>query len=91
VICTLDEYLARHESAMARGRRIPWSEHGDAPGPELRREILAALAEGPVYLTGGFSAELQGRGGTDRTPHDESARPHGVEYLKRRRQGGGLA
>lgn len=86
VICTLDEYLARHREDMERGRRFPWSEYNlNALTPERRGELLQAAAEGPVYLTGGFSAELLGKGGLDRTPHEATARPHGMEYLKRRR------
>jgi hypothetical protein len=46
---------------------------------------MDALANGPIYITGGFSEELKGQGGTDRTPYDETAKPHGVEYLRRRK------
>ncbi len=83
VICTLDEYLARHQANMASGRVFPWTDYNSGELTEERRgELLAALAEGPVYITGGFSEELQGKGGTARTPYDENAKPHGVEYLK---------
>jgi maltose O-acetyltransferase len=83
VICTLDEYLERHKSAMAAGRKFPWTEyHSGAWTPQRRQELLAALAEGPVYVTGGFSEELKGGGGTARTPFDKTAKPNGVEYLK---------
>ena len=86
VICSLDEYLTRHTSQMAAGRQFPWTEYNtNALTPERRRELLAALEEGPVYITGGFSEELKGRGGTPRTPYDDTARPHGVKYLELRK------
>jgi maltose O-acetyltransferase len=85
VICSLDDYLKRHQDNAARGKRFPWSEYNpDALTPERRQEIIRALAEGPVYITGGFSEELKGGGGTDRTPFDHTAKPNGVEYLKSR-------
>jgi len=86
VICSLDEYLARHQANMAAGRQFPWPDYNiDVLTPERRTEIMEALGKGPAYVTGGFSAELQGLGGTERTPHDETAEPHGVEYLRQRR------
>lgn len=86
VICTLDEYLQRHQAAVASGREFPWLHYNiDVLTPERRREIMDALANGPIYITGGFSEELKGQGGTARTPFDQTAKPHGVEYLRRRR------
>ena len=86
VICSLDEYLERHISKMAAGRQFPWTQYNtSAWTPERRRELLAALDEGPVYITGGFSEELKGGGGTARTPYDETAKPNGVQYLKSRK------
>ncbi len=83
VICTLDEYLARHRAAMASGRVFPWTEYNSsALTAERRQELDQALADGPVYLTGGFSEELKGRGGTARTPHDHTALPPGIERFK---------
>jgi serine acetyltransferase len=85
VIGTLDEYLARHRENAARGRQFPWTEYNlGTLTAERRGEILRALAEGPVYITGGFSEELKGRGGTERTPFGPTAKPNGIEYLKRR-------
>lgn len=85
VICTLDEYLARHGAALATGPTFPWTEfNANALTPERRRALLAALDKGPVYIRGGFSEELKGGGGTARTPHDETAKPAGIEYLKTR-------
>jgi maltose O-acetyltransferase len=85
VICSLDEYLARHQASLGAGRQFLWSEYNlKVLTPARRAEIMEALAKGSVYFTGGFSAELRGRGGTERTPYDETAAPHGVEYLRRR-------
>jgi maltose O-acetyltransferase len=83
VICTLDEYLARHREDMAKGRLFPWNDYKEgALTPERRRELLQALAEGPVYITGGFSEELKGTGGIQRTPYDQTALPHGLQRFK---------
>ncbi len=85
VICTLDEYLARHSSGLAAGQKFPWTEYNtNAWTPERRQELLVALERGPVYITGGFSEELKGGGGTARTRYNETAKPNGVEYLKMR-------
>ena len=88
VICSLDDYLVRHREQLARSRGFPWTEYNAAAlTPERLREMLAVLAGAPAYINGGFSEELKGQGGTERTPHDASARPHGVDYLKGRRGG----
>ena len=85
VICSLDEYLARHQASLAVGPRFPWSEYNiNDMTPERRQELLTALERGAVYITGGFSEELKGKGGTPRTPFDETAKPNGVQYLKHR-------
>jgi maltose O-acetyltransferase len=86
VICSLDDYLARHREQIAQTRQFPWTEYnsGALTGERLR-EMLTALEKGPVYVMGGFSEELKGQGGTERTPYDDTARPHGVQYLKERR------
>jgi maltose O-acetyltransferase len=85
VICSLDDYLARHGQRLAEARKFPWVEYdASALTAERRQEILSALESGPVYVTGGFSAELRKQGGTERTPYDRTARPTGVQYLKER-------
>ena len=85
VICTLDEYLARHNAGLAAAQKFPWTEYNsNVLTPERRQELLAALDQGPVYITGGFSEELKGGGGTARTPYNDTAKPNGVEYLKMR-------
>jgi maltose O-acetyltransferase len=86
VICSLDDYLARHREQIAQTRRFPWTEYNAGSlTAERLRDLLAALEKGPAYITGGFSEELKGLGGTERTPFDHTAQPHGVRYLKDRR------
>jgi hypothetical protein len=86
VICSLDEYLERHLAKLAAGRKFPWTEYNTNDWTnERRQELVAALQEGPLYITGGFSEELRGGGGTARTPYDETAKPNGVQYLKMRK------
>jgi maltose O-acetyltransferase len=71
VICSLDDYLARHRERLAKARQFPWVEYNsEALTPERRQELLRALQDGPAYLTGGFSLEMKGLGGTPRTPHE---------------------
>jgi hypothetical protein len=68
VVCTLDEYLAKHRRRMAARPRFAYDVYGKAPlTPAQRRELLDALADGDAYIVGGRSAELAGRGGTPRT------------------------
>ena len=70
---------------MASGPVFPWTEYNsNGLTAERRQELDQALAEGPVYLAGGFSEELKGRGGTARTPHDHTALPPGLERRKNR-------
>ncbi len=84
VICSLEDYLARHRDRIARTRTFPCSEYNaGALTPAQIQEIQAAVAEGPAYMTGGFSEERQGRGPTERTPHDHTAKPPGTEYFKK--------
>jgi hypothetical protein len=71
VICSLDDYLARHRERLAKTPQFPWVDYNsEALTPERRQELLSALQDGPAYLTGGFSLEVKGLGGTARTPHD---------------------
>jgi len=74
VICTLQEYLDKHRERIAASRTFPYLEYDIRfLTPERRAELLAAVAERDVYMVGGRSAELQGRGGTPRTPGDPEA------------------
>jgi maltose O-acetyltransferase len=83
VICSLDEYLARHRERLSRGQRFPRLQYsGDALTPQRVREMQAAVAAGPAYITGGFSEEFRGGGSTERTAHDQTAKLPGTEYLK---------
>ncbi len=87
MICSLDDYLARHRHSMSQNSIFPWTEYNLAAlTPEKLQEMLAAVAKGPAYITGGFSEELQGQGGTERTPYDHTAKPHGIQYLKKQQR-----
>ena len=66
VICSLDEYLEKHRLRMAEGHTFPYRKGGTTS--DLRAEMIAATRERDAYVTGGRSAELQGEGGTPRTP-----------------------
>ena len=88
VICSLEEYLDRHSRRIAEGSRFPWTEYNiNVATPEKIAEMRAAVEKGPAYITGGFSEERQGAGATERTPHDATAQPCGIEYLKTLRRG----
>ncbi len=65
VITSLEDYLERHRRKI---RERPSFEYtAEEPSPELRREIVEAVADGSAYILGGRSAELAGTGGTLRT------------------------
>jgi len=87
VICSLDDYLARHRERITQTRQFPWTEYNAGSlTPWRLRELLAALEKGPAYITGGFSEEMKGQGGTERTPFDHTAEPNGMQYLKKKDQ-----
>jgi maltose O-acetyltransferase len=65
VICSLDEYLAKHRERMGTSLTFPYSI---SLSDEQREAMAAAVANGAAYITGGHSAELRGEGGTPRTP-----------------------
>jgi len=68
VLCTLDEYLARHRERLSRLPSFPYEQYDiRALTPERRAELAKAVAQGDAYIVGGRSAELAGRGGTPRT------------------------
>jgi maltose O-acetyltransferase len=68
VLCTLEEYLAKHRARMTGAPTFEYETH-DAGRltPEGRAAMVAALAGVDGYITGGRSAELRGEGGTLRT------------------------
>lgn len=68
VICSLDEYLAKHRKRLAEGPSFPYLQYDIRfLSPERKAELVAAVAKGPAYIVGGYSAERSGRGGTNRT------------------------
>jgi maltose O-acetyltransferase len=86
-ICSLDDYLARHRQGISQNSSFPWTKYNlTSLTPERRDEMLTALTKGPAYITGGFSEELRGQGGTERTLYDHTAKPHGMQYLKNRQK-----
>jgi maltose O-acetyltransferase len=68
VICTLEEYLAKHRAAMSKARTFDYQDYDiRALTPERKAELVSAALEKDVYMVGGRSAELRGEGGTPRT------------------------
>jgi len=69
VITTFDDYLERHKRRIAERPTFDYARYDlSALTPERRAELVAAVADGDAYITGGRSAELRGEGGTHRTP-----------------------
>jgi len=66
VLCTLDEYLAKHRKRLTESVTFPYEK--TAPSPELRKQMVDATRNRDAYVVGGRSAELRGEGGTPRTP-----------------------
>jgi maltose O-acetyltransferase len=66
VVCTFDEYLARHRKRISESATFPYEK--TAPSPELRERMVEATRNRDAYVVGGRSAELRGEGGTPRTP-----------------------
>jgi maltose O-acetyltransferase len=73
VVCSLEEYLAKHRERSKTRRSFPYELYKmEALTPERRAELVAAVADGDAYISGGHSAELRGEGGmqtTERDPH----------------------
>ena len=68
VICTLEEYLAKHRTRLATAPRFEYATHTiERLAPEDRVRMAAALADRDGYIVGGRSAELRGEGGMPRT------------------------
>ncbi len=68
VLCSLEEYLAKHRERLAARPKFPYSKYDiSVLSPERRSELIAAVADGDAYVTGGFTEELRGGGDTPRT------------------------
>lgn len=50
VICTLDEYRARHQAALAQGTLFDANAAAETADVETRRRVLEALGRGPAYM-----------------------------------------
>jgi maltose O-acetyltransferase len=66
VICSLEEYLAKHRSRVATRPSFRYTRN--ALTPRERAQMAQALRSQDGYVVGGRSAELRGEGGTPRTP-----------------------
>jgi maltose O-acetyltransferase len=67
-VASLDDYLEKHRSRMAAGTTFEFDKYDQGSLTSAgREEMLAALDRGAVYMVGGHSAELAGRGSTLRT------------------------
>lgn len=67
VLCSLEEYLAKHRRRLETARRFSYEEYDIRSLDEERRaEMQRASAEGTAYIVGGRTAELKGKGGTRR-------------------------
>jgi maltose O-acetyltransferase len=67
-ICSLEEYLARHREQLAARPKFKYTDYDlSVLTPERRAELIAAVATGDAYITGGHTEELRGTGGSHRT------------------------
>jgi maltose O-acetyltransferase len=66
VLCSLDEYLAKHRKKISESPTFPYEIAGSTR--EIRQQMNEAVKARDAYVTGGRSAELRGEGGTQRTP-----------------------
>ena len=66
---TLEEYLEKHRAKLATAKRFPYDEYDiRSLTPSRKDELVSAATSGNAYIVGGRTAELEGRGGTRRTP-----------------------
>lgn len=93
VICSLEEYLDRHRRQMRERPTFPYERYrAPALNFERRAELVAAVQDGPAYITGGFSALLAGRSGMRTTPFGRqedpaaASEPEHVSNVPRRHQ-----
>ena len=76
VVCSLEEYLERHRQRMATRPTFPYERYDLAVlTPERRAELVAAVADGDAYLTGGWTATLRSAGGMFTTPFNPRLHP----------------
>lgn len=68
VLGTLEEYLDRHRRHLAERPRFPCDAFDSrALTPARRAELVAAVADGDAFITGGFTALLHGKAGMQTT------------------------
>lgn len=67
VICSLEDYLSKHRSRIAEATKVACVTSDTSL--QERQQITAAAKKGSAYVVGGRTAELEGKGGTPRTPH----------------------
>ena len=66
---TLAQYLETHRQRIEVALTFEWSAYSvEFLTPERRAALVSAALAGDVYIVGGRSAELQGIGGSERTP-----------------------
>lgn len=67
VICSLEDYLSKHRSRIVEATKVACVTSDTSL--QEREQITAAAKKGSAYVVGGRTAELEGKGGTPRTPH----------------------
>jgi len=71
VLCTLDEYLARHRAAIEHSPTFDYATHDiSVVTPDRKAAMIKALADQDGYMVGGYSIMISGRGGPMLTPPD---------------------
>ena len=74
VVCSLEEYLDKHRRRIALRPTFDYMQYDVRfLNAERLGRLVAAVADGDAYMTGGRSAELRGQGGTVRTPSGAQA------------------
>lgn len=64
VICTLEEYLAKHRAALMTAPTFDYATHDVAViTPEAKAAMIRLLAERDGYMVGGYTIMRQGGGG----------------------------
>lgn len=74
VICTLEDYLAKHRARMQERPTFPYMQYDlRFLTPERRAELVAAVRDGDAYIVGGWTATLRGEGSMATTDIDPAA------------------